>query len=246
MPSTSQNGWPVIDRDVTPELIATYTVPGTGVRLPLRVGNVATVLLYVAERFHNEVEKLTVGWCWGFAARTIRGSTTVASNHASGTAIDVNAPAHPLATAPSANFTAKQIQAIRKIIADLDGVVRWGGDYAGRKDGMHFEINAGSARVEKAVVWIRQQREAKTPTKSISRTLVPGSAYHRQVMLLQRTLDARPGVSLVADGDFGAKTTAAVKAFKSASSVSALRNDRANPTVGPLTVRTLGLKWTGK
>lgn len=246
MPSTSQNGWPVIDRKANPELIATYTVPGTEVRLPLRVGNVATVLLYVAERWHNEVEPLHAGWCWGFAARLIRGSTTTASNHASASAIDLNAPAHPLATAPASNFTAKQITAIRKIVADLKGVVRWGGDYSGRKDGMHLEINAGSARVAEAVQWIRAQREAKTPTKSISRTLVQGSPYHRQVMLLQRTLDALPGISLVVDGDFGPATASAVKKFKANSSVALLRNDRTNPAVGPLTVRSLGLKWTGK
>src|SRR5690606_34980535 len=37
--------------------------------------------------------------------------------------------------------------ALRRILDDLGGVVRWGGDYSGRKDEMHFEINANAARV---------------------------------------------------------------------------------------------------
>lgn len=246
MVSTSQNGWPVIDRAKNPEKIATFTVPGTTVRLPLLTGDAATCLLYLAERFHNEVEKLTAGWCWAFAARLIRGSTRTASNHASGTAIDLNAPAHPLATSPSANFTAKQIAAIHKILADCDGVIRWGGDYSGRKDGMHFEINAGSAKVKALAVKIRKEREAKTPTASISQTLVPGSDYHRQVLLWQKTLNARIKAGLTEDGDFGKKTETATMRFKSTSKVPLLVADRANPAVGRLTVTSAGLKWTGK
>lgn len=244
--STSQNGWPVIDRAKNPEKIATYTVPGTQVRLPLLVGDAATCLLYVAERFHNEVEKLTAGWCWGFAARNVKGSTTVASNHSSGTAEDLNAPAHPLATLPTKNFTAKQIAAVHKILADCDGVIRWGGDYSGRKDGMHFEINAGSAKVKALAIKIRKEREANTPTATISKTLVPGSDYHRQVLLWQKTLNERIKAGLEVDGDFGKKTEAATMRFKSGSKVPLLVADRANPTVGRLTVTSAGLKWTGK
>lgn len=153
----SQNGWPANDRS----LIDTFTVPGTDVRLPLRKGDAAVVLLYVAARWHREVERLIPGHCWGYAERPIRGSITVLSNHASGTAADLDAPEHPLGTAPEKTFSAKQIRAIHRIIRDpiLDGVIRWGGDYQGRKDPMHIELNAGERSVAQAADRIRAQED---------------------------------------------------------------------------------------
>lgn len=136
--ATSQNGYLAGDRSC----IVTMTVPGTTVRLPVRKGACGDLLIWAAARWHHEVEPLTDGWCWGYAYREIRGSSTELSNHASGTAIDLNAPAHPLGTEPTANFTATQITAINRIVADASPALRWGGSYTGRKDGMHLEINA--------------------------------------------------------------------------------------------------------
>ncbi len=147
----SQNGYAV-----DASKIKTYTVQGTNVKLPLREGDTATILLYVAKRFNLEVEPLHSGWCWGFAVRPIRGETTGYSNHASGTAEDFNAPKHPRGTKPSANFTRKQRAAIAKILKDCDGVVRWGGNYTSAPlDGMHFEINATPAVVAKFAAKIK-------------------------------------------------------------------------------------------
>jgi len=137
---TSQNGFLANNRS----LIATLTV--AGVAFPVRKGACGELLMWAAERWHNEVEPLVPGTCWGYAERQIRGGTEL-SNHASGTAIDLNAPQHPLSTEPSSNFSAAQIQAIRRIIADAKGALRWGGDYTGRKDGMHIEIDAPEAEV---------------------------------------------------------------------------------------------------
>lgn len=104
--------------------------------------------MWAAARFNVEVEPLHVGWCWGYAYRDIRGATGL-SNHASGTAIDLNAPAHPLGTNPTANYTPAKIAAIHRIIADTQGALRWGGDYGdpahggvkgSRPDGMHIEV----------------------------------------------------------------------------------------------------------
>jgi hypothetical protein len=49
-----------------------------------------------------------------------------------------------------ANYTTGQIAAIHNIVAFYEGIIRWGGDYVGRKDGMHFEINDGITEAQVA------------------------------------------------------------------------------------------------
>ena len=161
--STSQNGWLANNRSV----IASYSIPGG--KIAVRKGDVATVLVYVAKRFHSEVEPLRWPGNWGYAERPIRGSSTTLSNHASGTAIDLNAPRHPLGK--RGTFSKRQVAAIRKILADTGGVIRWGGNYRNRKDEMHFEINAGSARVREVAKAIRA---GKKPGPSGGATVVSG------------------------------------------------------------------------
>lgn len=141
----SQNGFSANDRS----LIGTYTVPGTSGRVAVRKGDVATVLLYVLQRYNREVEKLVWPGVWGYAERNIRGSSSTLSNHASGTAVDANAPKHPLGTNPTSTFSRSQISRIHSILKDCDGVVRWGGDYRGRKDCMHFEIVGSASAVSR-------------------------------------------------------------------------------------------------
>ena len=136
--AVSQNGYRANDRS----LIASYSIPGG--KVSLRKGDVATVLVYFANRFHSEVEPLKWPGNWGYAERKIRGGSSL-SNHASGTALDLNAPAHYLGA--SGTFSAKQVRAIDRILKDCGGVLRHGKDYRGRKDEMHVEINAGTAAV---------------------------------------------------------------------------------------------------
>lgn len=140
----SQNGWPV----GPPRTLR--TVPGSTVKLTVANGPAGDVLMHVCAEFDRRVED--IDWRssrgelddWGYANRPIRGST-VTSNHASGTAVDLNATRHPLGA--RGTFTAKQADEIHRILREVDNVVRWGGDYTGRADEMHFEINANYARV---------------------------------------------------------------------------------------------------
>ncbi|WP_190264889.1 M15 family metallopeptidase [Glutamicibacter nicotianae] len=106
----------------------------------VRSGDAYTILNELGRRFNNEVEKIRKDWSWGYAKRPVRGAS-VASEHSAGTAVDFNAPAHGLGL--SGTFSGAQVKAIRRILADFDGAVRWGGDYAGRKDEMHFELQGG-------------------------------------------------------------------------------------------------------
>lgn len=148
---TSQNGFSANDRSV----IASYTVPGTSLRIALRKGDVSVVLLEFLRRYHLEVEPLhnTPQDLWGYAERTIRGSSTTLSNHASGTAVDVRATAHPLGK--RGTFTPAKLAALRRLLADFGPVLRWGGDYVSRPDEMHIEINAGATTVKRLADGIR-------------------------------------------------------------------------------------------
>lgn len=142
---TSQNGWPSYTDYGDPALLSNSqsTVPGTSVEIQggIRSGDAATILLEVARRFNASVEPLVQSLgCWGFEPRNIRGSNSV-SNHASGTAIDLNSLRHDLGDDPANSYSQQQIAVIHSILSAMGGVVRWGGDYSGRKDGMHFEIN---------------------------------------------------------------------------------------------------------
>lgn len=148
---TSQNGWSANDRSV----IASYTVPGSTRQLALRRGDCSVVLLDILGWIHANVVRVDTGQLddWGYAERTIRGSSTELSNHASGTAADLDALRHPLGV--RGTWTTAQYAAIRGRLKFYEGVVRWGADYTGRVDEMHFEINAGPAEVARIANKVR-------------------------------------------------------------------------------------------
>jgi len=140
----SQNGWPV-----NPPRTA-RTVSGSTIRLTVADGPAGDVLMYVAAQFDQRVEDIDLNSSrgelddWGWADRPIIGSNQT-SNHASATAIDLNATRHPLGA--RGTFNGAQVAQIHAILAEVGNVVRWGGDYTGRKDEMHFEIDANHQRV---------------------------------------------------------------------------------------------------
>jgi hypothetical protein len=141
----TQNGWPAN----RPDLVSSRVVPGTGTRLTVRNGAAGDLLLEVASLFDRLVQDIDAGVLddWGYAPRPIRGSSVI-SNHASGTAIDLNATRWALGSEPSVNLNAEQIATVHRIVGATGGVVRWGGDYTGRKDPMHFEINDGRTEAD--------------------------------------------------------------------------------------------------
>jgi hypothetical protein len=143
---TSQNDWPA-SKDPDEIDIVSKRVPGTG--LKLRVAEaVAPLLIAFARDFHKDVEPINEGQLddWGYAFRDIRGATTL-SNHASGTAIDLNATQHPLGAENT--FTEEQSRTIRRLCRKYG--LRWGGDYRNRKDEMHFEIALNATQVRNLI-----------------------------------------------------------------------------------------------
>jgi hypothetical protein len=179
----SQNGYSANDRSV----IASYQLPGG--KVALRKGDVSVVLLWVANRFHETVEPLRWPGVWGYAERTIRGSSTTLSNHASGSALDLNAPGHPLGQANT--FPTLDVRAIRAILGYCEGSIRWGGDYAGRKDEMHFEVIGSAADLKRVADKIRAQQNP-APIVVPAKTL-PAPPSREDAMLIRSQPDkSRP------------------------------------------------------
>jgi hypothetical protein len=152
----SQNGWKAGDE----ALMKSHTIPGTDIALRVYDGHVATIMMYVAGEI-NKIEKLNpkkTQWCWGYAYRPIRGQSVGLSNHASGTAIDLNAPNHPRGKRGTWGVVKKA--RIRKVLKPLKAVIRWGEDYVSAPcDGMHFEIIGNAKQVAEAAAWVEQQQE---------------------------------------------------------------------------------------
>ena len=209
--AVSQNGYRANDRS----LIVSISVPGG--KLAVRKGDVAVIMQYVAEQFHSTVEPLKWPGNWGYAERKIRGGSSL-SNHASGTAIDLNAPKHYLGAVGT--FTSSQVRAIRKILSACEGTIRWGGDYRGRKDEMHFEINAGTAKVARVAKKLRPKLQGPSIPGGgggggSTYTTVTGSTplvklYHKGEPV--KRIQAAVGVKV--DGYYGPDTANAVAAFQ--------------------------------
>lgn len=148
----SQNGYPVLDNDTTGKLprLRKFLIPNTKRHLLLRDGSAGFLLAHMAMWFDATIEPLDPEkqWDdWGWAPRDIRGSTTI-SNHASGTAMDLNAAKHPMGVATSKTFNVSERAKIHKRLEFYRNTIRWGGDYQSRPDAMHFEINKGIGLVE--------------------------------------------------------------------------------------------------
>lgn len=146
--ATSQNGWPGLASNS--RLLHTWTIPGQSgtTRLRMRNGSAGFLLAHLALWFDAKVEDLVEDVLddWAYAYRPVRGYATL-SNHASGTAIDLNATDHPLGAVGT--FTKTEVAAIQRRLALYKGCIRWGGNYGGRKDEMHFEIDATLGECEK-------------------------------------------------------------------------------------------------
>ena len=144
---TSPNGWPASENRKALG-IETFTVPGTKIRFACAKA-VAPILVSFAKDFHELVEPIDEGQLddWGYAFRQTRGSDRVLSNHASGTAIDLNAIKHPLGK--SNTFNKHQRNTINLLITKYG--LTWGGNYKRRKDDMHFEIALDQNEVKQKI-----------------------------------------------------------------------------------------------
>lgn len=212
--ANSQNGWPVATRGAQDDaaLIRDIKVPNG-----VLAGDVAVIFRWLAKEYDRRVERLISGWCWGWFVKPIEGSSTV-SNHASGTAVDFNAPANPMGVPTRQVLTAEQIAECHKLEDESDNVLRWGGDYVSRPDAMHWEIVGSQAAVRQLAARIRQdsQPPRKVEIMELEKVKIPAlrqgdddaklPGYNR-IIRIQRFVLAKD------DGIWGPNTTKAIAAM---------------------------------
>ena len=138
----SYNGWPA-SKDQAEIGIKSYPVPGTLIKLRC-AEKVTPLLVGFAAEFHNLIEPLDVGALddWGYAYRDVRGVPGKLSNHASGTAIDLNAIKHPLKSINT--FDAAKVPMLKALCKKY--ALTWGGEWT-RPDPMHYEVSINEAKV---------------------------------------------------------------------------------------------------
>ncbi len=154
--SRSANGWDVLAAGSS--ATATYDIPGTNLHVTLREGDVGTVLSYVAQRFHYDVTELEAGrgQIIGYSD-ALPVKADFESNHLSGTALALYPENCPLGV--KGNLFPYQVTAIRDILAELQGVIRWGGDMEPAKESTFFvDVSPGSAKLAQVAETLRQWR----------------------------------------------------------------------------------------
>ncbi|MFF0290223.1 hypothetical protein [Streptomyces sp. NPDC005262] len=139
--------------------IVTRHVAGTGLKVSLRMGDTEAVLIHVIRRYHYEVDALGLhgepnpveGWV---APSAVRDSRLPESNQASGTAVVIRPDSYP--PGMRGGFTAGQQLIIRDIVADTEGVVRWGGEDRRPYEGLFYlTVRPGDARLARVAAKLR-------------------------------------------------------------------------------------------
>lgn len=164
MAATSYNGWTASKDPKAIKVDAAFSVQGHKFPGGVKAGDVATVLGYVVEQLDARVEPIdrdAVKDEWGYHYKLSANSPSLLSCHSSATAIDFNATRHP--NGKRHTFTAEQVGEIRRILGEVDNVVRWLGDANRVPDEMHFEIRGTPAQVAVVAARLRKQPAPPTP-----------------------------------------------------------------------------------
>lgn len=156
--STSYNGWPASPDKNEIGIVKFGDAAGFPFPGGIKSGDVFTVLGYVATQLHYRVEPCVNGWCWGYTYKQNVNNPSQLSCHASGTAIDWNAPDHP--NGSSGTFTGSQVSTIYDILAEVRGAVSWLQGY----DEMHFEICVGAGTLADVAASLPGTVPTPTPT----------------------------------------------------------------------------------
>lgn len=143
--STSLNGY-----QAPPAKLRTFAIPGTTRRITLDE-EVGPILVALAADYHSLVRRIDVGTVddGGYNYRPANAATGL-SNHASGTAVDLNwSEEGAQGGSWGAKFFAKAEVAAKILVLKqrYGAVLQWGGDWRA-KDYMHWEIKPGVSRAQ--------------------------------------------------------------------------------------------------
>lgn len=145
--------------------------------VPLSIGGIAFVggvhpkihdlfeMLYVESVERGYRIRSVPTQTWGFAWRAIRGSSPpTPTNHSAGVATDVNSAVNWLGRADGGD--------IPRWMPDLFNRYgfRWGGDYSGRKDPMHFEFMGTVEDAAEMTAKAEEELMALTPEEKATLT----------------------------------------------------------------------------
>ncbi|MFF3485408.1 hypothetical protein ACFYXC_19375 [Streptomyces sp. NPDC002701] len=143
----SRNGWEMENAADTHGSIYTRPVPGTPLEgIQVRLGEVETVLVHLVRRFHYEIDTLREGDVIGWRAPDRIRTRLPESNQASGTAVQIRPGHYPSGT--RGGYFPLQVTVVRDILAELGGVVRWGGDDTTPDESLYYlDVRPGDSRL---------------------------------------------------------------------------------------------------
>ncbi|WP_374223769.1 hypothetical protein [Streptomyces sp. ISL-11] len=122
------------------------------------MGAVEAILVHLIRRFHYEIDELRKGDAVGWRSPGSTRNGLPESNQASGTAVQVRPGHYPAGT--RGGFSAHQQVVIRDILAELDGVARWGGDDRKVDEALFYiDVKPGDGRLAKVVDRIRDWKD---------------------------------------------------------------------------------------
>jgi len=119
-----------------PQLKGVIGAPGSGI-IPFHTKAAKQLQMLFAAWEEAGLLPLVLSFAGSWAPRYVRGSRQYLSNHAWGTAFDINVPQNPLGAVPA---LVGKSGSVRKLVAlaNAHGFY-WGGHFE-RQDGMHFEV----------------------------------------------------------------------------------------------------------
>lgn len=156
----SPNGWEMEKATDGGGSVWTRPVPGTPLDgVAVRIGAVEAVLVHVIRRFHYEIDQLRKGDVIGWRSPGKVRKGLPEGNQASGTAVRIRPEFYPVGT--TGGFFPSQLLVIRDILAELGGVVRWGGDDRYVDESLFYiDVKPGDPRLSALVEKLRSWQEA--------------------------------------------------------------------------------------
>ncbi|PJE93957.1 hypothetical protein CUT44_30900 [Streptomyces carminius] len=176
----SANGWEMEKAADSGGAVWTRPVSGTDFGVATRIEGPGTVLVHVIRRFHYEISALEEGDVTGWTHPDAVEAGLAESNLASGTAVSIRPGHYPRGA--RGGFFPGELTVVRDILAELEGVVRWGGDERTPHEALFFlGVPPGDPRLNKAVG--KLERWAYEPEA--------GAGTHVDVFSPQRRKEAR-------------------------------------------------------